>query len=59
MNKSKIKNGVEYFSNYKNARAIRNALYSGYKNARVVSYGMGYAIQYQKSGPYYPENGSV
>ena len=26
-----------------------------YPEARIVSYGLGYAVQYRRSGPYYPE----
>ena len=45
--------GVAYFPTYESARTIqRKRVPAG----RIVSYGRGWAIQYWKSGPYYPEH---
>jgi|TARA_R110000851_G_scaffold144708_1_gene283921 hypothetical protein len=47
----KTKKGVNYYSDYTEARDIANKLT---KSARVVSYATGWAVQYYVSGPYYP-----
>ena len=45
--------GIAYFPTYGSARTIqRKRVPAG----RIVSYGRGWAIQYWKSGPYYPEH---
>jgi hypothetical protein len=50
-NEMKTKKGVNYYSDYTEARDIANKLT---KSARVVSYTTGWAVQYYVSGPYYP-----
>lgn len=56
MAKSITKSGVTYFQEFSDAREIKNSLYNMYKGVRLVKYGLGWAIQYSISGPYYPSD---
>jgi len=44
------KRNVAYFKTFSEARSIAAKV-----GGRVVEYGRGFAVQYRKSGPYYPE----
>lgn len=46
----RIHKGIYYFSSYENARAFAEA--GGYPTDRIISYGLGWAIQLRVSGPY-------
>ena len=46
----KMHKGEAYFPNF--ASACRMAEIMG--NGRVIEYGLGFAVQYRVSGPYYP-----
>jgi len=47
-----------YAKTFQEARAIRDKLREKLPEARVVEYERGYAIQYRKSGRYYPDRPS-
>jgi hypothetical protein len=51
----KIKNGIYYYKNYNTARQLVKELKEEYPEARIVQYLPGYAVQYRKGGPYFPE----
>ena len=48
----KLYKGVAYFQEYNAAKVVRDQLPAG---ARIVDYTRGWAVQYFRSGPYYPE----
>lgn len=58
-NKSITKAGTKYFKQFNDARNIRDSLSDMYKDVRLVKYGLGWAIQYRKSGPYYPKESDI
>lgn len=47
--------GVAYFSKQGDAEEVLKTLLPGYPEARIVEYQRGFAVQYRKSGAYYPE----
>lgn len=51
--KPRMHKGVAYYPSYIGARAVRDKFVP---DGRLISYGLGWAIQYRISGPYYPEN---
>lgn len=48
----RIYKGIGYYDNYAEARDVNEAEEIG---GRLVCYGLGWAIQYRVSGPYWPE----
>ena len=48
----KYHKGIAYFQNFSDANEVAKRLGG---ESRVVSYQLGYAVQYRKSGPYFPE----
>lgn len=48
----KLYKGIAYFKAHKDARLKAEEV-----GGRVVDYTRGYAVQYAKSGPYWPESG--
>ncbi len=48
----KYRKGIAYFQDLHDATSVCRSLPDG---ARVVAYLEGYAVQYRKSGPYFPE----
>ena len=46
---------VTYFPTYALAVEVCGRVREYYPEARVVRYARGWAVQYYKSGPYYPE----
>ena len=50
-----IHKGIHYYDSYNNARKRLRILMERYPEVRIVQYELGYAIQYYKSGPYFPE----
>lgn len=50
-----MRKGIAYFSTYEGAALVRDRLAAKYPDARIVSFQIGDAVQYYKSGPYYPE----
>ena len=54
-NKRKIKKGIHYYEDVEKATQVRDKLLKAFPTARIVPYTIGFAIQYYKSGPYYPE----
>ena len=51
----KIKKGIYYYEDRKIAEKVVNDIKKNYPESRVVEYGLGFAVQYRISGPYYPE----
>lgn len=51
----RIRKGVAYFTTYAEAQTVAEALPAEYQDKHIRSYGLGYAVQYYTSGPYYPE----
>jgi hypothetical protein len=51
----KLYHGVAYFPNLGAAEKVKKELETKYPEVRVVDYTRGWAVQYYKSGPYYPE----
>jgi len=48
--------GVNYYSGYEAARTVRDKVKSkGWPGARVIEFDRGWAVQYFKGGPFYPE----
>lgn len=47
--------GINYYSAQDTAQGVLDSIIDKYPDARIVSYERGLAIQYHKSGPYYPE----
>jgi len=47
--------GINYYSTCAEALEVRDTLTPEYPDARVVEYDLGWAVQYDFSGPYYPE----
>lgn len=48
--------GVNYYKTFGEAQTVRDNLLAEHPTARVVEYGLGYAVQLRKSGPYYPDD---
>ena len=46
---------VTYFPERKDAEVIRDGLLKSWPDSRIVAYERGYAVQYARSGNYYPE----
>lgn len=53
--KYKTHKDVAYFQDFKDAEEVKNELKRKYPEVDVVRYTRGWAVQYYKSGPYYPE----
>jgi len=51
----KLHKGIAYFDDFYEARDVGGAEIKGHPAWRVVRYERGWAIQYNISGPYYPE----
>lgn len=47
--------GVKYFATWEQAVEVRASLLERFPEAREVEYERGIAVQYYRSGPYYPE----
>ena len=47
--------GIAYYAKVQNALIVLQSVQRKHPHARVVSYGRGWAVQYRRSGSYYPE----
>ena len=48
--------GTMYYHHREDAEIILQELLPDYPHARIVEYEIGYALQYYRSGPYYPQD---
>ena len=58
----RVKKGILYFTDITEADKVRNNLFAeGFEGVRMVQYALGFAIQREKSGPYwgYPKEFGV
>jgi hypothetical protein len=55
-NKKRISKGVHYYEDKTKAIQIHAEVLKTFPTARIVPYIKGYAVQYYKSGPYYPQS---
>lgn len=49
---------VTYFESLEQAERVRESVEIDFPSARLVEYNLGWAVQYRKSGPYYPDTGT-
>jgi hypothetical protein len=47
---------VNYYKDYNDARKVLEHVATEHPEARIVGYGLGYAVQFQKSGAYFPDD---
>lgn len=52
--------GVMYYQSFDEARMTRHVLaYKDFPEARIVEFDLGYAVQYRKSGGYFPQDATT
>lgn len=48
--------GVSYYKTWEKAEKVLAHVQPSHPEARIAEYGLGFAVQFYKSGPYWPDN---